>query len=105
MADRDLDVVVFGATSVTGRWVASYLAERTAGTGVRWAAAARDLTKLGRTMSGDGIEVPEVLAADVGDPLSLAAMASRARVVINLVGPYARHGTPVIEACVGGGAD
>ena len=80
MADRDLDVVVFGATSVTGRWVASYLAERTAGTGVRWAAAARDLTKLGRTMSGDGIEVPEVLAAypyleeaDVRDALAYAA--------------------------------
>jgi short subunit dehydrogenase-like uncharacterized protein len=28
MADRDIDVVVFGATGVTGRRVAAYLAER-----------------------------------------------------------------------------
>ena len=31
-------------------------------------------------------------------------MASRARVVLNLVGPYTLHGRPVIEACVAGGA-
>src|SRR5918994_455204 len=31
-------------------------------------------------------------------------MASRARVVLNLVGPYTLHGRPVIEACVSGGA-
>ena len=31
-------------------------------------------------------------------------MASRARVVLNLVGPYTLYGRPVIEACVAGGA-
>jgi len=30
VSDRDLDVVVFGATGVTGRSVAAYLAERSA---------------------------------------------------------------------------
>ena len=31
-------------------------------------------------------------------------MASRAKVVLDLVGPYARYGRPVIEACVSEGA-
>src|SRR5437764_1951983 len=31
-------------------------------------------------------------------------MATRARVVLNLVGPYTRYGRPVVEACVSGGA-
>ena len=31
-------------------------------------------------------------------------MASRARVVLNLCGPYTLHGRPVIEACVANGA-
>lgn len=104
MTEPDLDLVVFGATSVTGRRVAAYLAERTAGTEIRWAAAARDLVKLDRTLGESGIEAPEVIAADVGDRRSLEAMAARAKVVVNLVGPYTRFGTPVIEACVGAGA-
>src|SRR5262249_3137703 len=42
--------------------------------------------------------------ADVGDAGSLEAMASRANVVLDLVGPYAVHGEPVIEACIAAGA-
>ncbi|MEK6271537.1 MAG: saccharopine dehydrogenase NADP-binding domain-containing protein [Actinomycetota bacterium] len=104
MAERDLDVVVFGATGVTGRRVAAYLAERAAETGAHWAAAARDVTKLGRVLDEDGVSAPETVVANLDDPESLAAMASRARVVLNLVGPYTLYGQPVIEACVAGGA-
>jgi short subunit dehydrogenase-like uncharacterized protein len=101
---RDLDVVVFGATGVTGRRVAAYLAERSAETDLRWAAAARDADKATRLLGEIGVRPPETIVADVGDPGSLAAMASRARVVLNLVGPYTLYGRPVIEACVAGGA-
>ena len=104
MSDRDLDVVVFGATGVTGRRVASYLAERAAETDIRWAAAARDGEKAKRMLSEAGVSLPETIVADVSDPDSLAAMASRARVVLNLVGPYTLYGRPVIEACVACGA-
>ncbi|MHB8242458.1 MAG: saccharopine dehydrogenase family protein [Solirubrobacteraceae bacterium] len=104
MSDRDLDVVVFGATGVTGRRVAAYLAERAAETELRWAPAARDVAKAQRLLGELGMEAPEVLAADVADPASLARMAARTRVVLNLVGPYTLYGRPVIEACVAGGA-
>src|SRR5687768_12695972 len=103
-AERDLDVVVFGATGLTGRQVAKYLAERTAGDGARWAAAARNPAKLEQALGELGVTAPETIVADVNDPASLAAMASRTRVVLNLAGPYTLYGRPVIEACVSGGA-
>jgi short subunit dehydrogenase-like uncharacterized protein len=104
MAERDLDVVVFGATGVTGRRVAAYLAERAAVTKLRWGAAARDAAKLERMLAEDGVKAPVSIAADVGDAASLAAMAARTRVVLDLVGPYTLYGRPVIEACIAEGA-
>ncbi len=104
MAAKDLDVVVFGATGVTGRRVCAYLAERAAATGASWAAAARDRGRLEAVLAEDGVSAPELVTADLADPASLAAMAARARVVLNLVGPYTSHGRSVIDACVAGGA-
>ena len=104
MADRDLSVVVFGATGVTGRRVAAYLAERAGEVGAKWAVAGRDPAKLDRVLGELGVTAPETIVADVGDPASLAAMAARTRVVLDLVGPYTLYGGPVIEACVAGGA-
>jgi short subunit dehydrogenase-like uncharacterized protein len=104
MSERDFDVVVFGATGVTGRQVAAYLAERTAGDGARWAAAGRNPDKLERVLGEAGVTAPATIVAELDDPASLAEMASRARVVLNLCGPYTLHGRPVIEACVANGA-
>jgi len=104
MAERDLDVVVLGASGITGRRVAAHLAEQRAEDGPRWAAAGRDPARVESVLAGIGVSAPETIVADVGDPASLVAMASRTRVVANLVGPYTLHGRPVIEACVAAGA-
>jgi short subunit dehydrogenase-like uncharacterized protein len=104
LAERDLDVVVFGATGVTGRRVAAYLSERAAEDGVRWAAAARDSGKLQRVLAEAGVTAPEAIAADIGDPASLSAMAARTSVVLDLVGPYTLYGRPVVQACVAEGS-
>jgi short subunit dehydrogenase-like uncharacterized protein len=104
MNERDLSVVVFGASGVTGRGVAAYLAERAGEVGANWAVAGRDPAKLERVLGEVGVAAPETIVADVGDPASLAAMASRTRVVLDLVGPYTLYGEPVIEACVANGS-
>jgi short subunit dehydrogenase-like uncharacterized protein len=104
VSDRDLSVVVFGAGGVTGRRVAAYLAERAGEAGARWAVAGRDPAKIERVLGEIGVAAPETIVADVGDPASLAAMASRTRVVLDLVGPYTLYGEPVIEACVAAGS-
>jgi short subunit dehydrogenase-like uncharacterized protein len=100
VSEREFDVVVFGCTGVTGRQVGAYLAEQNA----RWAAAVRDSEKCEQVLGEIGVTAPATIIADLGDPSSLAAMASRAQVVLNLVGPYTLYGQPVIEACVEGGA-
>ena len=105
MAERDLSVVVFGATGVTGRLVAAYLSTRSAEGDLRWAAAGRDPSKVERVIGELGASAPEVIAADVEDRESLREMASRTRVVLNLVGPFTIYGEPVIEACIAAGAD
>jgi short subunit dehydrogenase-like uncharacterized protein len=101
---RDLSVVVFGATGITGRGVCAYLAERAESNGFKWAAAGRDPEKVRRVLGELGVEAPETLQAEIGDAASLAAMTSRTRVVLNMVGPYTLYGEPVIEACIAGGA-
>ena len=61
---RDFDLIVFGATGVTGREVARYLTE----VGANWAAAGRDPAKLERTLAAVDAEPAACMAADVGDP-------------------------------------
>ncbi|HEX6689066.1 MAG TPA: saccharopine dehydrogenase NADP-binding domain-containing protein [Solirubrobacterales bacterium] len=104
MSDKDLSVVVFGASGVTGRRVAAYLAERAGEVGASWAVAGRDPARIERVLDEIGVAAPETIAADVADPASLAAMAARTRVVLDLVGPYTLYGEPVIEACVANGS-
>jgi short subunit dehydrogenase-like uncharacterized protein len=102
---KDLSVVVFGATGITGRGVARYLAERADANGFKWAAAGRDPERIATVLGELDVTAPETIAADVEDPASLEAMASRTKVVLNMVGPYTLHGEPVIEACIAGGAN
>jgi short subunit dehydrogenase-like uncharacterized protein len=104
VSDKDLSVVVFGASGITGRRVASYLADRSEDGDFRWAVAGRDVDRLERVLGEIGCTAPEAIAADVDDPGSLATMAARTRVVLDLVGPYTLYGTPVIEACIENGA-
>lgn len=97
---RELDVVVFGATGVTGRQVAAYLST----TGASWGAAGRDPAKLERTLDEVRAKPSATIAAELDDPGSLKSMADRGSVVLNLVGPYTTRARPVIEACVTAGA-
>ena len=101
--EREFDVAVLGATGVTGRRVAAYLAARTEGTDRRWVAAGRDPEKVRRVLAEEGAPDAEVLAVDIARPETLTDLAGRARVVLNMVGPYAPTGRSVVAACVAGG--
>jgi len=93
------DVVLFGPTGVTGREVARHLHRRAPELGLTWAVAGRDRDRMRATLDAVGAEPAEVLVADTSDPASIEAMVASAAVVADLVGPYARHGEPVYEAC------
>lgn len=103
MPPRTFDVVLFGPTGVTGREVARYLSARAPELGLTWAVAGRDRDRM--TAALDAVEAsPDgTLLADTSDASSIGRMVSRARVVANLVGPYARYGEVVHRACAEGG--
>jgi short subunit dehydrogenase-like uncharacterized protein len=103
-ADRELDVVVFGATGFVGRLLAEYLAEH-APAGVRIGLAGRSERKLAETrgLLPKAASGWPLLVADSGDPSSLARMAAATRVVATTVGPYRPRGINVVEACVAAG--
>ncbi|MGH3712241.1 MAG: saccharopine dehydrogenase family protein [Micromonosporaceae bacterium] len=101
MAERDYDVLLFGATGFTGGLTAKYLAEHVP-EGCRWALAGRNQGKLEALRDELGIEVP-LLHADVSDPSSLRDVAAATRVVATTVGPYLKYGEPLVAACAEAG--
>lgn len=103
-ASREFDVVVWGATGFTGTLVAEYLL-RQYGTDrdLRWAIAGRSQEKLDKLLDSlDDADLPTIIA-DSFDAASLKDLASRTRVVLTTVGPYALYGSALVEACVEAG--
>jgi short subunit dehydrogenase-like uncharacterized protein len=104
--DRELDIVLFGATGFVGRLVAEYLAGH-APAGVRIGLAGRSAQRLAEVRAGLGAPAAAwpLLVADSADPESLVALARAARVVATTVGPYRQHGIRLVEACASMGTD
>jgi short subunit dehydrogenase-like uncharacterized protein len=109
MAERDFDIVVFGATGFTGALTAEYLAAH-ADEGTRWALAGRSPEKLELVrrrvvaLNPSCAELP-LIQADVGDPESMRRLAESTKVVITTVGPYIHYGEPLVAACAAAGTD
>jgi len=99
---KDLDIALFGATGFVGRLVAEYLSRHAPG--VRIALAGRSRDRLEGLRRAIGRQDLEVVVADVDEPATLASLARRTRVLMTTVGPFARWGEPVAQACVAGGA-
>ncbi len=98
---RDLDVVVFGATGFVGRLVADYLA-RHAPQGARIGLAGRSTDRIAaiRTTLGPVAASWPLIEARSDDRASLDALAARTSVVATTVGPYRRLGMPLVLACI-----
>ena len=102
---RRFDLILWGATGFTGQLVAEYLTDHYSESGLRWALAGRDRSKLERVRAAlakrhaRAATLP-LLLANSHDRESLDALAASTRVVCSTVGPYARHGSELVAACV-----
>jgi short subunit dehydrogenase-like uncharacterized protein len=105
MTARDLDLLVLGATGFTGRQVAHRLAAHPEAAGLRWALAGRRPEALAavRDALGPAHAGLPLLTVDTLDPASIGPAVARARVVLSTVGPYARYGDAVVDACAAHG--
>ena len=106
MADKEFDIVVYGATGYTGRLVAEHFVREYGGKpeAPKWAMAGRSKAKLEevRSLIGAPADTPLVIA-DAADPASLDAMCARTRVVLTMVGPYQLYGNELVAACAKSG--
>jgi short subunit dehydrogenase-like uncharacterized protein len=104
-AEREFDIVVYGATGFVGKLTALYLSK--AGGDARIALAGRSPDKLLKVRESLGPEAQAwpLIAADASEPSSLNAMAARTQVVITTVGPYTKYGLPLVAACAAAGTD
>ena len=104
-AQREFDIVLYGATGFVGKLTAEYLAK--AGGDARIALAGRSQDKLlaVRETLPDNAQSWPLLTADASQPSTLDAMAARTQVVVTTVGPYLRYGLPLVAACAAAGTD
>lgn len=101
--EREFDVIVQGATGFTGVLIAEYLLRQYGlGRTLRWAIAGRDEAKLKETRRalGDAAKDLDIIVADSFDTEALLVLASRTKVVLTTVGPYALYGSDLVAACV-----
>ncbi len=100
---RDLDIVIFGATGSVGKLAARYLARG----GLRVGLAGRSSQRLDALRQSLPVEARDwpLIVADTGEREALNRLAARTRAMISTVGPYATHGLPVVAACASAGTD
>ena len=105
--DRELGIVVYGATGYTGKLVADYLNKQYGVNGpVSWAIAGRSQEKLEAVR--DELELPAelpMLVADASDAASMQSLVERTHVVLTTVGPYQLYGNELVAACARAGTD
>jgi short subunit dehydrogenase-like uncharacterized protein len=102
---REYDIVLYGATGFVGKLTAEYLAH--AGGEARIALAGRSAERLEAVKESIGGKATgwPVIVADASKPSTLDAMAASTQVVVTTVGPYAKYGLPLVEACTEAGTD
>jgi len=107
MSERELDVVVFGASGYTGKLVAEYIQSEYGENGsVKWAIAGRNREKLEGIREELGLSSDlSILEVDSNDQGSLNAMTGSTKCVLTTVGPYQLYGSNLVESCAKNGTD
>jgi trans-enoyl reductase len=104
-AEREFDIVLYGATGFSGELTAEYLARRRSKARIALAGRSRERLRAVREMLGPTAQYWPLIVADASEPSTLEAMATRAQVVLTTVGPYTRYGLPLVAACAKAGTD
>jgi short subunit dehydrogenase-like uncharacterized protein len=102
---RDLDIVVYGATGFLGKLTAQYLAAAPAGLRIALAGRSSERLHAVRESLGPRADGWPLIVADTSQSEALDAMAAQTQVVVSTVGPYCKCGLPVVAACAAAGTD
>ena len=97
---RKYDLIIWGATSFTGKLVTEYLFNNYGSSKIKWAIAGRNLDKLKKIRSQVADEKIPMFIADSFDEESLSKFVKKTKVVCSTVGPYSLYGTKLVKLCV-----
>jgi trans enoyl reductase len=104
-AEREFEIVLYGATGFSGKLTADYLAHRGSKARIALAGRSNERLRAVREMLGPTARDWPLIVADASQPSTLEAMANRAQVVLTTVGPYTRYGLPLVAACAKAATD
>ncbi len=102
---REFDVILWGATGFVGRLAAEDLATRYGSGDIKWAIGGRNRQKLEalrndlEAFGGASMAELPIVVADSREPDALLEIVKRTKVMCTTVGPYARYGSAMVEAC------
>ncbi|XP_072755894.1 saccharopine dehydrogenase-like oxidoreductase [Anoplolepis gracilipes] len=102
MANDRLDIVIFGATGFTGKYVVKDAARFCKEHKLTFGVAGRRKEALEAVIKEFALDIKNipVILADVKDEESLTKMTKQAKIIINCCGPYRFYGEPVVKACI-----
>lgn len=107
MANKEFDIIVFGASSFVGKILCNYLVNEYLEPNLSWAIAGRSeakLRELKQSLGPAAAKLP-LIVADSSEESALRSMCERTAVIISTVGPYALYGELLIKACASTGTD
>lgn len=104
-AQREFDIVLYGATGFVGKLTAQYLAKAAGDARIALAGRSTERLRVVRDSLGEVAAAWPLIQADASSPSTLADIAARARVVVTTVGPYTKYGLPLVAACAAAGTD
>ena len=97
---KQLDLIIWGATGFTGQLVSEYINKKYSNTALKWGIAGRNKEKASVIAERLNIAKDRIFIADCNDLESLIKLTSKTKVICTTVGPYAKLGTNLIEACI-----
>jgi short subunit dehydrogenase-like uncharacterized protein len=100
-AVRDYDVLLYGAGGFTGRQTVAYFTAH-APAGLRWAIAGprQETLDAARRAARAPLADCDLIVAPSQDQAGIDRLVGRSRIVLSTAGPFARYGTPIVDACV-----
>ena len=98
---REIDVLIWGATGFTGKIVSQYMDARYGGGNLTWGLGGRSAAKLEsvRAKLGQASANVQLFVGDSRSPEQMRDIVGNARVVLTTVGPYAKYGSELVAAC------
>ena len=97
---RELDLIIWGATGFTGQLVSEYISKQYTNSTLKWGIAGRNKEKVLSVAKRLNIDEERIFIADSNNIDTLKKLTSTTKVICTTVGPYAKYGSNIVEACV-----